>query len=62
MHRTGFLFDKRYLLHQPGSLHVEIPERLEEIHRGIEDAALLPLLVPIRAHRPDRKWVETVHD
>lgn len=62
MYKTGFLFDKRYLLHQPGGFHPEIPERLEAIYRGIEDAALLPFLTPIEAHRADRKWVETVHD
>ena len=62
MYKTGFLSDKRYLLHQPGTFHPEIPERLVEIYRGIEDAALLPFLTPIEARRTDLKWVEAAHD
>jgi acetoin utilization deacetylase AcuC-like enzyme len=62
MNRTGFLFDKRYLLHRPGSFHPEVPERLEAIHRGIKDAGLLSHLVPIDPHRADRKWIESAHD
>lgn len=62
MRKTGFLYDKRYLLHQPGTFHPEIPERLEVIYQGIEDAGLLPMLTPIRAIAADRKWIEAVHD
>jgi acetoin utilization deacetylase AcuC-like enzyme len=62
MRKTGFLFDKRYLLHQTGKHHVEVPERLEAIYQGIKDAGLLPMLTIIPASKADRKWVETVHD
>jgi len=62
MRKTGFLYDERYLLHRTGVNHVEIPERLEAIYKGIKDAGLLPMLTVIPASRADRKWVEAVHD
>ena len=42
MKKTGFLYDKRYLLHETGPYHPEVPERLEAIYSGIEQAGLLP--------------------
>ena len=62
MNRTGFLFDKRYLLHETGPYHPEIPERLEAIYKGIEAAGLLPGLTMIPAVPADMRWIETVHD
>ncbi len=61
MNRTGFLHDLRYLLHDTGPYHPEVPERLEMIYKGIEEAGLLPHLTRINAQRTDIKWVERVH-
>jgi len=62
MKKTGFLYDPRYLLHDTGPYHPEVPERLEAIHQGIEEAGLLPNLVQIQGERADLRWIETVHD
>ncbi len=61
MRKTGFLYDQRYLLHETGPFHPESPERLQVIYKGIEDAGLLPHLIPISALRSDMTWVEAVH-
>ena len=62
MKKTGFLYDTRYLLHETGPYHPEVPERLEAIYSGIEQAGLLPELTQIRATVADMKWIEAVHD
>jgi len=62
MKKTGFLFDRRYLLHETGPYHPEVPERLEAVYKGIEEAGLLTRLKMISASMPDLKWIETVHD
>ena len=62
MRRTGFLYDQRYLLHETGPYHPEVPERLQVIYKGIEQAALMPHLTQIHASRADMAWVEAVHD
>ncbi|MCP4371055.1 MAG: histone deacetylase [Deltaproteobacteria bacterium] len=62
MKKTGFLFDKRYMLHETSSYHPEIPERLTAIYQGINEAGLLEKLTLINGSRADLKWIETVHD
>jgi acetoin utilization deacetylase AcuC-like enzyme len=62
MKRTGFLFDRRYLLHETGSFHPEVPERLTAIYQGIEDGGLLPKLTRVEATPAELRWIETVHD
>ena len=62
MKKTGFLYDPRFLLHDTGPFHPEVPERLQAIYRGIEEAGLLAKLVNIEALRADLKWIEAVHD
>ncbi len=61
MKKTGFLFDQRYLLHDTGPYHPEVPERLQAIYQGIENGGLIPKLRMITADRADLKWVESVH-
>ena len=61
MSNTGYLYDVKYLRHETGYFHPEVPERLHAIHQGIEDAGLLPKLFPIEAQWPDMKWIEAVH-
>jgi acetoin utilization deacetylase AcuC-like enzyme len=62
MKKTGFLFDERYLLHETGPYHPEVPERLLAIFKGLKEADLISRIIPIKADRADRKWIETVHD
>jgi len=62
MNKTGFLYDERYLLHNTGPYHPEIPARLEAIYSGIKGANLLSMLTLIKASRADLKWIETVHE
>ena len=62
MKKTGFLYDPRYLLHDTGPYHPEVPERLQAIHKGIEEAGLLPKLQQIKGQRADMRWIEAVHD
>jgi acetoin utilization deacetylase AcuC-like enzyme len=61
MRKTGFLFDRRYLLHETGAYHPEVPARLEAVYKGIEEGGLLPNLRQIQGSLADVKWVETVH-
>ena len=62
MNKTGFLYDERFLSHETGTFHPEVPERLKSIYKGIEAAGLLPRLKLIQARRPEQRWIETVHD
>jgi acetoin utilization deacetylase AcuC-like enzyme len=62
MRRTGFLFDERFLLHDTGPYHPEVPERLNAIYHGISQAGLLDKLTLIGASQPDLKWIAAVHD
>ncbi len=61
MKKTGYLYDERFLLHETGSWHPEVPERLKAIHEGIQKDGLLNHLIPIKACRADMRWIETVH-
>ena len=61
MMKTAFLYDPRYLLHDTGSGHPEVPERLTAIYEGIVKAGLLPKLFQVKAFPAQMKWVETVH-
>ncbi len=62
MKKTGFLYDKRYLLHDTGHFHPEAPERLEAVLKGITDSGLLSELTRLKGSRAEMKWIETVHD
>ncbi len=62
MKKTGFLYDERYLLHDTGPYHPEIPDRLQAIYQGISDGGLLEHLTLIKASLPNIKWVEAIHD
>jgi len=62
MNKTGFLSDERYLLHDTGIYHPEIPQRTQAVFRGIKEAGLLPKLSPLQASLADLKWIETVHE
>ncbi|MGA2224226.1 MAG: histone deacetylase [Syntrophobacteraceae bacterium] len=61
MRRTGLLYDERFLLHKTGPGHPETPDRLIVLQRALEEAGLLPKLIPIPATPSKMKWIETVH-
>jgi acetoin utilization deacetylase AcuC-like enzyme len=62
MRPTGYVYDERYLLHDPGSWHPERPDRLKAIHRSLKDSGVLELLVPIQPYPAPLSWVERLHD
>jgi acetoin utilization deacetylase AcuC-like enzyme len=61
MKRTGFLYDKRYLLHETGPYHPERAERLDAIMQGIQDAGISSQLIHFQGSLPDMQWVHAVH-
>jgi acetoin utilization deacetylase AcuC-like enzyme len=62
MRRTGYVYDERYLLHDPGSWHPERPDRLKAIQRNLEDSGVLELLVRLQPYSAPLAWVERLHD
>lgn len=62
MKKTGFLLDKRYLEHQTGQYHPEMPSRLVQVFKGLSEAKLIPKLSIIPAKPANQMWIETVHD
>jgi len=62
MRRTGYVYDERYLLHDPGSWHPERPDRLKAIHTALKENGVLELLVPIKPYPAPLAWVERLHD
>ncbi len=62
MSKTGFLYDERYQLHLTGDYHPEMPERLNCVYRGLQEAGLLKQLIHMKASRGDIKWIKLVHD
>jgi acetoin utilization deacetylase AcuC-like enzyme len=62
MRRTGYVYDDRYLLHDPGSWHPERPDRLKAIQKNLQESGVLELLVPITPYEAPLAWVERLHD
>jgi|YNPNPStandDraft_1061719.scaffolds.fasta_scaffold59229_1 acetoin utilization deacetylase AcuC-like enzyme len=62
MATTGYVYDDRYLLHEPGAFHVERPERLRAIQRRLEETGLIKELVLIEPQPAPVEWVTTLHD
>jgi acetoin utilization deacetylase AcuC-like enzyme len=61
MRRTGYVYDPRYLLHDPGAWHPERPDRLKAIHRALESGDLLELVVRLHPDYAPLTWVERLH-
>ncbi len=61
MRKTGFLYDERYLKHNTGAYHPEVPERLSAILKGIGEADFFSSLTMIKATYADTKHIEFVH-
>jgi len=58
---TGWCYDARFLLHDPGPDHPERPQRLRAITARLHDDGLLPHLTPLAFGPAERRWLETVH-
>jgi len=62
MRRTGYVYDDRYLLHDPGSWHPERPDRLKAIQASLMDSGVLELLIQLKPYPAPLAWVERLHD
>ena len=62
MRRTGYVYDDRYLLHDPGSWHPERPDRLKAIQTNLKDSGVLELLTRLKPYPAPLAWVERLHD
>ncbi len=62
MRRTGYVYDDRYLLHDPGSWHPERPDRLKAIQSSLKDSGVLELLIQLKPYPAPLAWVERLHD
>ncbi len=62
MHRTGYVYDDRYLEHDPGAWHPERPDRLKAIHQNLKESSLLELVVAIPPYAAPLEWLERLHD
>ena len=62
MNKTGFMYDDKYLLHDTGKYHPEMPDRLRAVTKGLEEGGLMPSLVPIKAVKARQRWIEAIHD
>lgn len=59
---TGYVYDPRYLLHQPGELHPERPARLEAIQRRLQANGLIQRVFLIHPYEAPLPWLERLHD
>jgi acetoin utilization deacetylase AcuC-like enzyme len=62
MRRTGYVYDERYLRHDPGAWHPERPDRLKAIQKNLQESGLTELVVPIQPYAAPLEWVERLHD
>lgn len=62
MRRTGYVYDERYLRHDPGAWHPERPDRLKAIQKNLQESGLTELVTPIQPYEAPLKWVERLHD
>ncbi len=62
MRRTGYVYDERYLRHDPGTWHPERPDRLKAIQKNLQESGITDLLTAIQPYENPLEWVERVHD
>jgi acetoin utilization deacetylase AcuC-like enzyme len=62
MRRTGYVYDERYLRHNPGEWHPERSDRLRAIQRRLTETGLLESVVPVAPYPAPLEWVERLHD
>ncbi|MFP3866597.1 MAG: histone deacetylase [Desulfobacteraceae bacterium] len=59
---TGYVYDKRYLLHDPGPGHPERPDRLRAIQRRVVFSGLIKQIILIEPYEAPLAWIEKLHD
>ena len=59
--RTGFLYDERFLQHEPGQGHPESRQRLLGAVPHLQAQPWFKDLIPIAAVEAERQWLESVH-
>ncbi len=59
---TAYVYDERYLRHDPGSWHPERPERLRAIHRRVMFSGLINQLEWLHPQEAPLSWVTRIHD
>jgi acetoin utilization deacetylase AcuC-like enzyme len=62
MAETGYVYSDQYLLHDPGSWHVERPDRLRVIHKRLVFSGLLQELTCLEPYEAPLPWIEKLHD
>ncbi len=62
MAKTGYVYDERYLLHDPGSWHVERSDRLLVIHKRLVISGLWQELICLKPTAAPLEWIEILHD
>ena len=62
MRRTGYVYDERYLRHDPGTWHPERPDRLMAIQKNLQESGLTELLIAIQPYENTLELVERLHD
>ena len=62
MAKTGYVYDERYLLHDPGSWHAERPDRLKVIHKRLVFSGLIQKLTCLEPSAAPLEWIEKLHD
>jgi len=58
---TGFLYDDRFLRHDPGQGHPESPERLRKTLAHLKQQPWFEGLAKLEPRRAEEKWVLTTH-
>lgn len=59
---TGYVYNKRYLQHNPGPGHPEGPDRLRAVHRRVVFSGLIKQLSLIEPYEASLAWIEKLHD
>ncbi len=59
---TGYVYDERYLRHDPGSWHPERPDRLRAIQRRVMLSGLINELHWLHPVEAPLEWITRVHD
>jgi len=59
---TGYVYDERYLRHDPGSWHPERPDRLRAIHRRVMLSDLIKELHWLHPVEAPLEWIQRLHD
>jgi len=58
---TGFVYDERYLLHDPGRGHPECKQRLLATMDYLTQQSWFDSLVPVATALPDASWLQKIH-